>query len=155
MKLTIFKKIVSGIVVQPLEVLGYFCFTLPFEREGESIWFGKKVEFEGKTVYLVIGFQTTKLKPNTCWQFAVNLWRDYLNFESEGGSIVEKTNHFLCARLASCLWIEDRENPEWESDHWWSCFDEATLIGNCHEVMNLLHQHGIPWLENPKTENFC
>jgi hypothetical protein len=144
-----FKQIIRAIVAKPLEDLGYSCDVFP---QWEDVWFGKKVLFDNETTYLLIGFQPSGSR-QACSRFAVNLWRDYVNFEIEGGALIEETDYFLYARLASCLWIKDRYDSEWESDHWWNCFDEETLTLNCKEAVHLLERYGIPWLENPATKN--
>lgn len=58
------------------------------------------------------------------------------------------SGYILHGRLASWLWIEDRLNPEWESDHWWHFRNEDELEGACCDALDKLLKYGIPWVEN-------
>jgi hypothetical protein len=119
-----------------------------YDEEGDVL-FEKKLQ-DG--IFIVINVQPSPRNLNDFNRFAINLvrnapgYRRYLNWQTIPG-------YFLNERLASALWITDRTDPEWESDHWWSFANEEQFEKACSDALAQLIEYGISYLEDLNTKS--
>jgi hypothetical protein len=117
-----------------------------------EVWFNKVVENKCYQITIqpsVPGEYVGFVEQLPIVRFAVNLCSNYWLDPDLGEVYKDITTPMHFRRLASSLWIQDRTDPAWESDHWYSCFDSERLTESCHRVDQELKQYGIPWLESP------
>ena len=150
MKADLFKSIVAEIVEPELSVFGYAIDLKPpgYDFEG-NIWFEKMLQ-DG--IYVMVDFQPRHMELNDLMDFAVNLARNspmYAIYKNKQLS----PKYLLEDRLASVLWIADRNHPEWESDHWWHFLNESELEQACLDVLDKLKEYGIPYLEDLNSKS--
>jgi hypothetical protein len=138
MNLHRFKSIVANVASPELLKLGYAIDVNPSEGE-DLVWFRKTLQ---SGIRVVVEFQGSGIAPNDVIDFAVNLTRNYYDREDI------PPNYLLVDRLASWLWIENRLDPQWESDHWWHFLNEEELEHSCLDALDKLLKHGVPWVEN-------
>lgn len=145
-----FQAVVSGVLKPTLVSQGYKIELNPpgYDEKG-SIWFEKQLQ-EG--IFVLIDIQPSPWQLDDFTRFAVNLVRNdpgyqmYRDWQTIPG-------YFLGERLASALWIDDRHDPKWESDHWWNFQNEKTLEKACQDALEKLLKYGIPYLEDLSTKS--
>jgi hypothetical protein len=140
MKVHHFKTVVANVANVELLKAGYDGDINPPEGE-DLVWFRKTLR---PGIHVVIEFQGSGVALKDVADFAINLTRNHYDYDRE--DILP--GYSLSARLASWLWIEDRLNPQWESDHWWHFLNEEELENACLDALDKLLKYGIPWVEN-------
>lgn len=128
---------------------GYAIYDDPLDPEG--IWFCKKVRFNKEEVHIQIHVQPRTVN-DKAYEFAINLLRNQYEIGTHESGFHLNADYCLSTRLASWLWIKDREDFLWESDHWWYFIDKATLELACEDALWSLLLYGVPWLETPETK---
>ena len=150
MEATVFQSIVAKAFEPELLARGYEMDLDPpgYDWKGD-IWFEKKLQ-EG--IFVLINIQPSPIELNNFISFAINLERNSVGYQiyRERQTM---PGYYLEERLASALWISNRHDPEWKSDHWWSFPNEETLEEACRDALGKLLKYGIPYLEDLNTKS--